>query len=142
MYSHLGSLGMLLGRICLSLIFILAGISKFMDWDGTAQFMASKGMTFVSVFLVVAALIEIICGLSVLLGIRARLGALILLLYLIPATYLFHDFWNLEGPAAGMMRIEFLKNLAIFGGLLYVWSVGAGRWSIDACYGCNTSCSK
>lgn len=138
--SHLHALGMLLGRILLSLIFILAGVGKFMDYDATVQYMAAKGMTMVPLFLVVAALIEIIAGLLVFFGIKARLGAFILFLYLIPVTLLFHDFWNQQGPERQENMINFMKNLAILGGLLYVICVGAGRWSLDAC--CNKHSAK
>lgn len=138
--SHLHALGMLLGRILLSLIFILAGVGKFMDYDATVQYMAAKGMTMVPLFLIVAALIEIIAGLLVFFGIKARLGAFILFLYLIPVTLLFHDFWNQQGPERQENMINFMKNLAILGGLLYVICVGAGRWSLDAC--CNKHSAK
>lgn len=138
--SHLHALGMLLGRILLSLIFILAGVGKFMDYNATVQYMAAKGMTMVPLFLVVAALIEIIAGLLVFFGIKARLGAFILFLYLIPVTLLFHDFWNQQGPERQENMINFMKNLAILGGLLYVICVGAGRWSLDAC--CNKHSAK
>lgn len=138
--SHLHALGMLLGRILLSLIFILAGVGKFMDYNATVQYMAAKGMTMVPLFLVVAALIEIIAGLLVFFGIKARLGAFILFLYLIPVTLLFHDFWNQQGPERQENMINFMKNLAILGGLLYVICVGAGRWSLDAC--CNKHSDK
>lgn len=124
---------MFLGRICIAAIFILAGIGKFMDFDGTATYMASKGMTMIPLFLFGAATIEILGGLSLVLGYKTRLGAAILLLFLIPTTYIFHDFWNLEGAERTSQQIEFLKNLAIFGGLLYVIAVGAGRCACDAC---------
>ncbi len=127
------SLGLLLGRICLSAIFIISGIGKFMDPTGTAAYMTAKGMTMVPFFLYAAAIVEIIGGLAILLGLKARWGAALLLLYLIPLTYIFHDFWNLAAPANQLQIIFFLKNLAIFGGLLYVLCTGAGHFGFDAC---------
>lgn len=130
--SSLSPFGFLLGRICISTIFILAAINKVMDYEGTAQYMASKGMTMVPVFLILAGLVEFIGGLFVLLGYRTRLGAILLLLFLIPTTIIFHDFWNQTDMASKHLQLnEFLKNLAIFGGLLYVLCVSAGRFSID-----------
>ncbi len=128
------SIGMLLGRICLSAIFILAGVGKFMDYEGTAVYMASKGFTMIPLFLYAAAIVEIVGGLSLLLGVKIRWGAILLLLYLICITVIFHDFWNVAEPMARKMQmINFMKNLAIFGGLLYVVSCGAGGWACDAC---------
>jgi len=130
--NYLTAFGLFLGRVALCTIFILAGVGKFLNYDGTAQYMASKGMTMIPIFLVLAALVEICGGLSLLLGLRARMGATLLFLFLIPVTIIFHDFWNLTGPDKQAQMIEFLKNLGIFGGLLYVMSIGPGPWSIDA----------
>jgi len=131
MYYWTG-LGMLIGRICLSTIFILAGVGKFMDPAGTSAYMAAKGMTMVPFFLYAAALVEICGGLSLLLGFKARWGGLLLLLFLIPVTYIFHDFWNSDPAGKQEQMIMFLKNLAIFGGLFYVFSTGAGPLAFDA----------
>ncbi len=130
----LGSLGLLLGRICLSAIFILSGVGKFMAYDQTASYMAAKGITFIPFFLVAAALVELIGGLSLLFGCKIRWGATLLLLYLIPVTVLFHDFWSQTDPATEKLQmIMFMKNLAIMGGLWYAIVCGGGRLSCDAC---------
>lgn len=134
------SVSLFLGRLFISLIFILAGIGKLLNYDQTAQYMASKGMTMIPLFLIAAAVIELLGGLSLLLGFKTRVGATLLLLFLIPVTIIFHDFWNLQGAEQHAMLIEFMKNLAIFGGLFYVLSVGPGRWSLDALCCCSSSC--
>lgn len=133
------SFSLLIGRILLSAIFILAGVGKFMDMEGTSQYMASKGFTMIPLFLISAAVVEILGGLSLLTGYFTRIGATILILFLIPTTLIFHDFWNQVGQERQMQMIEFLKNLAIFGGLFYVLGSGAGKFSIDRCCG-NESC--
>lgn len=127
----LHSLGLLIGRLCICAIFILAGIGKIMNWDATSQYMASKGMTMIPLFLALAIIIELLGGLLVLVGYRTRITAIILLLYLIPVTYLFHDFWHADAAAKELQTIEFLKNLAIFGGLVLLATSGAGLFSID-----------
>lgn len=130
------SFSMLAGRVLLSIIFILSGVGKFVDYNSTAQYMAAKGMTMVPFFLIVAAVVELLGGLSLLLGYRTRWGAALLILYLIPVTGIFHDFWMIEDPAMRQMQvIEFLKNIAIMGGLFYVLGAGGGKWSFDACCG-------
>lgn len=132
--QHLCSFTTLLGRICLSIIFILAGFAKLINYEATATYMAAKGMTMIPLFLYTAALIEILAGLALLVGYKARYAAIILALFLIPASLIFHDFWNIAEPAVKELEmIAFLKNLAIFGGLLYVVSHGPGRCSCDSC---------
>lgn len=125
------SVSAFLGRLCLALVFLLAGFNKFMDWDATAHYMAAKGFTFIPFFLVAAALVEIIFSILLIIGFKARLAAGVLLLFLLPTTLIFHDFWNAEGLDRALQTILFLKNVAIAGGLLYVVSCGAGCFSLD-----------
>jgi len=132
------SFGLLLGRILLSFIFILSGIFKFVNYDSTVQMMAAKGMTLVPFFLVTAALLEIVGGIFILIGFYTRIGALLLLIFILPTTLIFHDFWNVQGSEMEMQMSNFLKNVAIMGGLLYVACTGAGKLSIDRCMPCNT----
>ena len=128
----LQSFGMLLGRIALSAVFIIPGFIKIAGWDGYVQYMTAKGMTMVPLFLGLAILIEILGGLALFFGFKTRIVAALLLLYLIPVTGIFHDFWNGDDPNK-MQLFNFLKNLAIIGGLFYVTTIGAGRFSIDWC---------
>lgn len=122
---------LLVSRILISAIFILAGINKFLDFEHTSQYMASKQMTNIPAFLYAAALIELLCGISVLLGLWARAGALILALYLVPVTLIFHDFWNVVKPEEQQFQmIHFFMNWAIVGGLLYVFCFGSGSLSL------------
>lgn len=123
--------GLLFGRIFLSIIFILSGLGKFLNYNETAQFMAAKGFTMVPLFLIGAAIVELAGGISLFLGYRARWGGLLLFLYLIPVTLIFHDFWEFSGIEREMQRTNFLKNLAIMGGLLYVACIGSGKCSVD-----------
>jgi putative oxidoreductase len=123
---------MLLGRILISAIFILAGINKFIDYEGTAAYMASKNMPLIPLFLYAAALVELFGGLSVLLGFKTRYGALALGLFLIPVSIVFHDFWNITAQVEKQEQmIHFFSNAAILGGLLYVICFAAGAFSID-----------
>lgn len=127
---------MFVARLCIAAIFILAGVSKFMNFDDTAAYMASKGLPMIPLFLFGAAIVEVLGGLSLVFGYKTRLGAAVLLLFLIPTTLIFHDFWNVAGADRAIQQINFLKNLAIFGGLLYVISAGPGGCACDS--GCCT----
>jgi len=128
----LRSLLTLVARWCIAAVFIFAGAGKFIFFDQTAAYMASKGFTAIPMFLFGAALLELIGGLLLILGYKTRLGATILLLFLIPTTLIFHDFWNIVGDERALQQIMFLKNLAIFGGLLYILCDGPGGISIDS----------
>ncbi|MDP1835472.1 MAG: DoxX family protein [Chlamydiales bacterium] len=126
------SLGMLLGRWFISAIFLFAASQKLLNWDATSAYMASKGFTMVPLFLAGAMVLEFIGGLALFLGVKTRLAALVLAIFLIPTTVIFHDFWTLPaGEAQALQLTMFLKNCAIFGGLLYILTIGAGNISMD-----------
>lgn len=111
----------LIGRLLLGLIFVMSGINKISSFAGTQQYMASQGIPMTSLFLVGAIAVEVLGGLSVILGYKARWGAAVLFAFLIPATLIFHtNFGNQT------QMIMFLKNLSIMGGLLFVITHGAG----------------
>lgn len=118
----------LAGRILLSLIFVMSGFGKIADWNGTAGYMASKGTVAIAFFLPAAITVELLGGLAVLTGFHARWGALLLFLFLIPVTAIFHDFWTLSDMDRQMQTIHFMKNLAIMGGLLIVAGSGPGSF--------------
>jgi putative oxidoreductase len=119
------------GRILLSLIFLLSAVGKFNDWPGTAKMIADKGLPQADALLSVAVVLEIVGGASVLFGLFARLGAVALLAFLLPVTFLMHNFWALEGGEQMNHMINFMKNVSITGGVLLVLAFGAGPFSID-----------
>jgi putative oxidoreductase len=121
------SLTVVLGRLLIGQIFLLAGIHKMMDWQGTTAYMASVGMPWIPFFLVGAMLVETLGGLSVIFGIQTRIGALVLTAFLVPTTLLFHDFWTLEDPQRSLQMIMFQKNLAIMGGLILLSALSPER---------------
>lgn len=122
----------LAGRILLSLIFLLSGIGKIGNFAGTAGYMAAKGMPLVPLLLLGAIAFEIGGGLSLLVGYKARLGALLLIVFLVPTTVIFHNFLAAQGPEREMQMVNFLKNLGILGGLSLVLAYGSGPLSIDS----------
>jgi putative oxidoreductase len=122
----------LAGRILISLIFLAAGIGKLMDWSDTAEYMATKGMTAVPFFLTMAVLFELGAGTCLLLGWHTRWAALALIVFLIPTTLIFHNFWTMEGVQRMDNMQHFLKNLAIMGAMCKPMADGAGRFSLDA----------
>jgi len=115
----------LLARILLGLIFVMSGLTKITGFEATQQQMASQGMPLTAFFLVGAIVVEVLGGLSVILGLWARIGAAALIFFLIPATLIFHTDFSQQ-----TQMIMFLKNLSIMGGLLLVISFGSGTYSI------------
>ena len=111
---------MLAGRVLISIIFLLSGLGKIMDWNGTAQLMVSQGLPVIPLLLAGPVITELAGGLSVLLGWKARWGALLLFIYLIPTTLIFHNFWMFSGAEMQTQLVNFLKNISIMGGLLLV----------------------
>lgn len=131
----------LVARVFLSVIFISSGVNKILGWEGTAQFMAAKGMFAVPFFLFMATLVEVGGGLSVLLGCKTKIGALALALFLVPVTLIFHNFWAYEGMEYQNQMGNFMKNFALIGGLLMLHVHGGGALSCDEkCK--NTWCGK
>ena len=116
----------LIGRILISQIFLASGFEKIMNFEGTQKYMVSFGMPFTAFFAICAIVLEIGGGLSVLLGYKARIGAVLLVVFLIPTTLIFHTNF-----ADQMQVIQFMKNLAILGGLFVVAGFGAGSFSFD-----------
>jgi len=120
------ALAILIGRILLVLIFFQSWTGKIGNFTGTAQYMASHGMPYPAFFLVGAICFELVGSLTIILGYFTRLGAVLLLLFLIPTTLIFHNIW-----IDPKMMIQFMKNVSMFGGLLVLLSTGAGRFSLD-----------
>jgi putative oxidoreductase len=83
---------LLLARLLLSPIFLFSGVMKITDWSGTAAHMTEEGMPLAPVLLAGAIAIEVGAGLGVLLGCGTRWSALALIVFLVPATLVFHDF--------------------------------------------------
>jgi putative oxidoreductase len=132
--EQLEKYGALLARLLLAGIFLLVGVSKIGNFSGTQAYMAARGMPATGVLLFCAILIETGGGLAVLLGYKARLAALLLFLFLIPTTLIFHTAFGGSFPPeqAQMQQAMVLKNLAIMGGLLAIAVHGAGGLSFDA----------
>jgi putative oxidoreductase len=122
----LKAFGSLVGRILLVIIFLNSGIGKIGNFEGTAQYMAKFGMSNTSFFLFGAIVFELVGSVTVILGYFTRLGALLILIFLIPTTLIFHA--NFADP---IQMIMFLKNVSMFGGCLLLLSAGPGRLSLD-----------
>lgn len=117
----------LAARICLCIIFINSGIGKILGFAGTAEMMAGRGLPIPQVLLIFTIAFQLLGGLSLLFGYKVKIGSLLLILFLIPATLVFHN------PIGNPDEMNaFLKNIGLIGGLLMVIYAGAGALSIDS----------
>jgi putative oxidoreductase len=120
----------LLGRFLFALIFILSAPGNFKSQ--TIGYAASQGVPMATVAVPFAGILAILGGLSILLGYRAKIGAWLIVLFLVGVTPMMHKFWAVSDPMMHLMQfIMFLKNMAMLGGALLITQFGSGPWSLN-----------
>jgi putative oxidoreductase len=131
--TSLGGTGALvfLGRFLFVLIFLMSAPMHFSQQ--VIAFAAAKGVPLVSIVVPLSGVIALAGGLSILLGYRARVGAWLLILFLVAVTPLMHNFWTVADPMMRQMDFaNFMKNVSMAGAALFITQFGAGPWSLDA----------
>ena len=122
----------LIGRLLLALLFLPAGISKIGGFAGTVGYIASKGLPMPEVGAVVAILVEVVGGLALIAGFGTRIAAVVLAVFTLVATFIFHNYWGVPAEQAFVQQLMFFKNIAVVGGLLILAASGPGALSVDA----------
>lgn len=118
-----------LGRLFFVLIFLMAGFNHFAK--PTVAFAASQGVPMASVLVPLSGMIALFGALSILLGYRAKLGAWLIVIFLIGVTPM-HKFWGISDPMMQQMQmVMFMKNISMLGGALMITQFGSGPWSLD-----------
>lgn len=130
MTDIINKFGPVAGRILLAIIFLVSGIGKIGGFAGTAGYMLSKGLPMVEVLLAITIVIEIGAALMLILGLKAKLGAAALFLWMIPVTIMLHNFWVMPPADQQMQMAMFMKNLGLMGGMLYIMAYGSGPLSL------------
>lgn len=122
-----------LGRVMLSAIFLMSAAgNKIPHFDNVARLMGDRGIPATKVMLVGAIAFLIVGSLSIVLGYKARIGAALLLIFLVLATYYFHDFWNTTNDREKLEQMtQFLKNTSMMGAMLLIIANGIGSVSLD-----------
>jgi putative oxidoreductase len=124
------------GRTLYAAIFLLAGPGHFTQ--PIIGYAASQGVPLAGILVPLSGVIALLGGLSILLGYRVRIGASLLILFLVPVTLALHNFWAVPDPMmAQMQQAMFMKNLSMLGGALLILYFGAGPFSLDARRGGN-----
>lgn len=122
----------LVGRILVALLFILAGWNKIGGFEGTAGYIASKGLPMPQVLAALTVALELGGGLLIAIGFKTRLVAILFFLWLIPTTVIFHPFWGIADAAAAQAQFNnFFKNVSIMGAMLLLFAFGPGAYSVD-----------
>lgn len=123
----------ILGRVMLGLYFLLPGIMKIRDYDGTLSYMTTHGVPMTQALLILAIVLEVGGGLALIAGWQTKLAAFVLAgLTLLICVYM-HDFWKSYAGGSQAHELQnFIKDLAIFAGLLILAARGAPRASLDS----------
>lgn len=123
----------LLSRLMIATIFLMSAVgNKIPKFNDVAGYMASEGVPVPKAALAGAIVFLIVGSLSVIAGFKVRFGAALLLVFLVLATYYFHDFWNFQGQEQQMQMIQFMKNLSLMGTMVFLMANGAGAMSMDS----------
>ena len=130
-YSQSQNAFALIGRILIALLFVPAGWGKLVGFAGTVGYIASKGVPLPEVCAAIAVAAELGLGLMLLVGWQARWAALGLALFTLAITFIFHNFWSAPAAEMAEQQLNFVKNMAISGGLFAFAAFGAGGWSLD-----------
>ena len=119
----------LLGRFLFAAIFLMSSFGHFSD--KTIGYAASQGVPLAQIAVPISGLIALAGGLSIVVGYKAKIGAWLLVLFLVPV--MMHRFWRIGDPQASQMQmIMFMKNISMLGGALLITQFGAGPASLDA----------
>jgi putative oxidoreductase len=122
-----------LGRLLLCTIFFMAAVgNKIPHFSDVAKVMGSVGIPAPQLMLVGASVFLVAGSVSVIVGYKARIGAVLLLTFLVLASYYFHPVWKLEGQAQQEQMIQFMKNLSMMGAMLFIVANGSGPMSLDS----------
>lgn len=122
----------LAARLLFVALFLPAGWGKIGGFEGTVGYIASVGLPFATLGAIIAIVIEIVAPLALLVGFKTRIAAVVLAVFTLVATVIFHAYWAMPAEQQFVQQLMFFKNLGVVGGLLALAASGAGLWSLDA----------
>ena len=114
----------LLGRIFFSYYFIKSGVNHFLNLEGMTGYTASKGVPLPELAVIVTGILLLLGGISIFTGYYPKIGAYLLIAFLVPVTIIMHDFWNIDDAAARAGQLSrFLRNFTYLGACLIFLSL-------------------
>ncbi len=129
---------LILGRIAIAVFVLPSGRSKVLHFNRFALGLAANGLPFgialpfPYVFAAAAVAIEVAGPLLILIGLRTKWVALLMVAFVAMASLTTHRYWEMEGQLRQINSTNFYKNLAIMGGLLFLYASEAGFFSLDS----------
>ena len=122
----------LVGRLLIAVMFVQSGYEKLTDLAGTAGYIASGGLPNSTALAALTGVFELVAGLAIAIGFKARWAALLLAGFTLLASFLYHAYWSAPADQQMVVQLLFMKNMAIVGGLLVLTALGAGPASMDS----------
>jgi putative oxidoreductase len=126
----------LVGRILLASMFIISGVGKMGAFADTTAYMASAGLPAIDplleYLLILTILVEIGGGAAIVLGWRTRSATVVIFLFTLLVTLVFHRFWSAPPDEAMTQQLMFMKNVSVMGGLIVLFALGPGEYALDA----------
>ena len=121
-----------LGRLLIAALFLPAGLSKITGFEGTVGYIGSMGLPAPALGAAIAIAVEVLGGLALIVGWQTRIASLVLALFTLAASVIFHAYWAAPAEQAFVVQLLFFKNIAVIGGLLILAAQGPGAFSLDA----------
>jgi putative oxidoreductase len=125
----------LIGRVLIAALFLPFGYGIITNFAGTVRYVTSAGLPMPEVVAAIALFVEVVLVLLLLVGYQTRWAALGILLFTLAAAFIFHPFWDVPAAQLVAQKTNFLKNMAIAGGLFGIVAWGPGAWSLDGMRG-------
>jgi putative oxidoreductase len=123
---------LLVGRILFGLIFLMSGFGKLSNIAATTQYFAAQGLTPPAFWAWFGGIYEFVIGVTLIVGVGTRYAAAATFIWVLVATLVAHRYWSSPEAQQRAQQINFMKNLSIMGGALYIFVLGAGRYAVDA----------
>ncbi|GMU95733.1 MAG: hypothetical protein AMXMBFR50_12490 [Ignavibacterium album] len=122
----------LIGRILFSLMFIMSGFGHLFSASQMTGYAQQMGVPLASVLVPVTGIMILLGGFSIIFGYKVKWGALLLIIFLIPTTFIVHPFWKIPDPMQSQLQlVMFMKNLSMLGGAIIIYYFGSGPLSLD-----------
>jgi putative oxidoreductase len=124
-------LALLIARVLMASVFLVFGARSVLGFAGSVGYFTKLGFPAPEAMVVLAIVIQIVAGILLVIGWKTRWAAWLLVAYVVIATLMAHRYWEYDAAQYVPQMINFFKNAAIIGGLLFVAAFGPGRYSVD-----------